>query len=125
MQELRYWAVASLVLIGLWIAFALWVSATISSNEPPEAVVFVNPGPVLVLAIWTAYFGLAVVIRVHTTTPHLSTGYLASLQLLFRLRAAIKWAVAGAAGTALPVANPNSTPEFQKFAMIRLILKLA
>jgi hypothetical protein len=64
MQELRYWAVASLVLIGLWIAFALWVSATISSNEPPEAVVFVNPGPVLVLAIWTAYFGLAVVIRV-------------------------------------------------------------
>jgi hypothetical protein len=62
---------------------------------------------------------------IHTTTPHLSTGYLASLQLLFRLRAAIKWAVAGAAGTALPVANPNSTPEFQKFAMIRLILKLA
>jgi hypothetical protein len=39
--------------------------------------------------------------------------------------AAIKWAVAGAAGTSLAVANPNSTPDFQKFAMIRLILKLA
>jgi hypothetical protein len=39
--------------------------------------------------------------------------------------AAIKWAVAGAAGTAPAVANANSTPDFQKFAMIRLILKLA
>jgi hypothetical protein len=39
--------------------------------------------------------------------------------------AAIKWAIAGAAGTAPPVANANSTPDCQKFAMIRLILKLA
>jgi hypothetical protein len=39
--------------------------------------------------------------------------------------AAIKWAIVGTAGTAPPVANANSTPDFQKFAMIRLILKLA
>jgi hypothetical protein len=62
---------------------------------------------------------------IHTTMPDLSTSYLASLQQLFRPPGRDQMGDRRAAGTAPPVANANSTPDCQKFAMIRLILKLA
>ena len=62
----------------------------------------------------------------HTTTPDLSTGYLASLQQLFPPAGRNQMADQRVLRELhLAVANSNSTPEFQKFAMIRLILKLA